>query len=276
MASWNNYEDKGTMDTDRRVTSIKATLHKSVRSINHSLFLLNLKAGFWRALKGLDYYRTIEYPVTLAFLNLNKKHRVLDIGSLDSLFPVYLAAESAEAYAVDISRRVGVISKISNAYSIDNLNVLIADGKKIPFPDDFFDRITAISMVEHVLPIDNGDLKIMKEIIRVLKAGGKAIISVPYERCFSQEWRNHPDHGAFLRRGYSETALRTRLVKTTGCSSQLFYFCDDAHFWKIWYTLLVFLLSPISVIFGNYFLKLRNVPLHAKGAIIIIRKVKQR
>jgi ubiquinone/menaquinone biosynthesis C-methylase UbiE len=61
----------------------------------------------------------------------------------------------------------------------------------MPFPNNFFNKITAISSVEHILPIEDGDIKAFREIARTLKVGGKAIITVPYKSEFSQEWRKH-------------------------------------------------------------------------------------
>lgn len=249
-------------------------MQNALLKIQRDFFILNLKLGLMRALRGIDYYRLIEYPFAVFLLDLNRRDKILDIGSLDSIFPIYLAARSTETYAVDINAKVGVLETLSKSLGISNLRSLVVDATKMPFPDNFFDKITAISTIEHVLPVNDGDLIVLKEIARVLRVGGIAVITVPYENNFSYEWRNHPIHGRNLRRGYDEVAIKTRLIKQTGLSSKIFYFCDDTGFWKIWYNFLVFLLAPISIVFGSVFLRLRTLPLGAKGAIIIFRKDK--
>ncbi len=60
---------------------------------------------------------------------------------------------------------------------------MIPDG----FQNDFFDIVTAVSTIEHIGlgrygdPIDpDGDKKAIREIYRILKVGGKAIVTVPF------------------------------------------------------------------------------------------------
>lgn len=50
------------------------------------------------------------------------------------------------------------------------------DLRKIPFPSGFFDLVIANHVLEH---IDN-DLQALREIFRVLKTGGRAVLQVPY------------------------------------------------------------------------------------------------
>lgn len=50
------------------------------------------------------------------------------------------------------------------------------DIKDIPFPNDSFDYVMAIHVLEHI----DDDAKAMSEIYRVLKHGGTAILAVPF------------------------------------------------------------------------------------------------
>jgi len=237
------------------------------------LFILNLKSGLVRAMKGLDYYRVIEYAISYLLLNLKKGDRVLDIGSLDSIFPIYLSVKGYEIYAIDINIKVGGLKKLARTFGLNNFCSLVSDATKMPFPNNFFDKITAISSVEHILPVEIGDFKAFREIARVLKVGGNAIITVPYKNEVSQKWRYHPTHGRYLIRWYNKKYL-TRIAKTAGLSSEILFFCDDVGFARIWYNFLEIFLSPISIFFGHVFLRLRTIPFQAKGAIIVLRKDK--
>lgn len=48
----------------------------------------------------------------------------------------------------------------------------------IPFPDESFDSVTALELIEHFPATDQ--LKIFAEIRRVLQPGGQLVVSVPY------------------------------------------------------------------------------------------------
>ena len=69
------------------------------------------------------------------------------------------------------------------------------DGKKIPFEDQFFDGIICTEVLEHVFNID----EVLKELNRVLKPNGKAIITTPFM------WEEHEMPYDFAR--YTTPAL---------------------------------------------------------------------
>jgi len=49
------------------------------------------------------------------------------------------------------------------------------------FSDGTFDRVISISVIEHIYPEEDGDLKALSEINRVLKSGGELLLTVPYK-----------------------------------------------------------------------------------------------
>lgn len=54
--------------------------------------------------------------------------------------------------------------------------IQFADITKLPFPDNHFDLVVANHIMEHI----PDDLTAMKEVLRVLKKGGQAILQIPY------------------------------------------------------------------------------------------------
>jgi len=57
----------------------------------------------------------------------------------------------------------------------------------MPFPDNYFDRVVAVSTIEHIglgayndPNYNNGDFIAMMELTRVLKKGGKMLITLPF------------------------------------------------------------------------------------------------
>jgi hypothetical protein len=56
------------------------------------IYAANLKLSLGRAMKGIDYFRMIEYPLAFSQLKLKGKNLILDVGSSDSIFPIFLAS----------------------------------------------------------------------------------------------------------------------------------------------------------------------------------------
>ncbi len=83
------------------------------------------------------------------------------------------------------------------------LTVLQASGEQLPFPEDCFDLVALLDTVEHIEP----ELQVFQEAFRVLRPGGKAIITVP---AFMWLWSYNDvinDH----RRRYTIPELRQKL-----------------------------------------------------------------
>jgi SAM-dependent methyltransferase len=75
------------------------------------------------------------------------------------------------------------------------------DGKTIPFPDNSFDSILASEVFEHVFNLP----EILSELNRVLKTGGKILITCPFL------WKEHELPHGYAR--YTLYALRDLLEK---------------------------------------------------------------
>ena len=59
------------------------------------------------------------------------------------------------------------------------VKVMMASASKIPFPNDTFDKIVMSEVIEHVT---DDEVKVLKEVNRVLKPAGIFAGSVPYEK----------------------------------------------------------------------------------------------
>ena len=84
-------------------------------------------------------------------------------------------------------------------------NVSLAEGTSIPFPDNAFDIVLCLDVLEH---IENDDAA-LKEIRRVVKPGGIIIIFVPTFRFL---WGKSDELGHHLRR-YRLKGLREKINK---------------------------------------------------------------
>lgn len=132
--------------------------------------------------------RIIEYP--FVFKNLpREKVRILDVGCYGSYLITELAALGHEVYGMDIRN-----------YPVQYPNVKFVRGNILStaFPSNFFDMIIAVSTVEHIgireaygdLGDPEGDIKAIREMVRILKHNGKMLITVPYgKHCLKETFR---------------------------------------------------------------------------------------
>lgn len=99
--------------------------------------------------------------------------RVLDVGCSSGYFSNYLLTKSKEVYAIDTEK--DSIEFAKDHYKDVKFNW--ASIEKAPYPKEYFDTIVALDVIEHC----KDDKKAIWEIKRILKRGGRLILSVPYK-----------------------------------------------------------------------------------------------
>ncbi|OSZ76877.1 hypothetical protein CAP36_10600 [Chitinophagaceae bacterium IBVUCB2] len=87
-----------------------------------------------------------------------------------------------------------------HSHTNESIDVLY-DGKKIPFPDEYFDGAFSSEVVEHVFNLE----EILPEIARVIKREGKLLITCPFV------WPEHEVPVDYAR--YTQFALKDLLEK---------------------------------------------------------------
>jgi len=128
--------------------------------------------------------RCIEYP--FAAWQLGEAERLLDVGTAqaDPVWVRWLTGLPIEVHATDYDHPPSLFGELSFHR---------ADVRRLPLPDDAFDKILAVSLVEHVglrdpqvrspakpVPGVEGDAEAVRELARVLKPGGELIMTVPF------------------------------------------------------------------------------------------------
>lgn len=99
---------------------------------------------------------------------------VLDLGCGSGGMLIALSYRGAKATGIEVDPSLYSLAK-ARLKNIPNTEVLITDGKLIPFPDNSFDIITSIHVLEHVKDLN----EYFNELYRVLKVGGVALIECP-------------------------------------------------------------------------------------------------
>ncbi|HTW95019.1 MAG TPA: methyltransferase domain-containing protein [Tepidisphaeraceae bacterium] len=130
---------------------------------------------------------------------IRRGDRMLDVGCGDgSRYAEYLLDAGVELHGTDIS---DVAVKSANQHG---LRAVMADlGQPLPFSHGFFDSIVCLEVFEHLL---NPEYT-AAEICRVLRKGGKLLVSVPN----AAAWRNRMELlvlGRFNPTGSPQTSRR--------------------------------------------------------------------
>jgi SAM-dependent methyltransferase len=136
--------------------------------------------------RPLDYLhsRCVEYPFAASHLGDAKK--ILDAGTVKSApaWITWLENLPIEVHATDYDEPFAPFR---------NVTFHKGDLRKLPIANNFFDKIFAVSVIEHIglsdpqvasndIPAEDyeGDLVAFKELLRMLKKGGSIVMTLPF------------------------------------------------------------------------------------------------
>lgn len=140
---------------------------------------------------GSDYNRVYDIKDTdslRAYIFLSRKRkilellgkhdgRVLDIGCGPGVFTEELLKSGCEIWGIDVSEHMikQAKDKIKEKKDSERAHFSVGDIEKLDFPDNYFDFVLCVGVLEYL----SDDSLALKEVHRVLKAGGEAIFTVP-------------------------------------------------------------------------------------------------
>ena len=142
--------------------------------------------------------------------------RYLDVGCGNGSFTLGLGEGFAETYGIDVEEdRLADFRRKIDERGIPSTTVQWMSAETMDFPDDHFDVITAIEVIEHIPDLE----ATLDEIQRVLKPGGSFGITCP-NRLFPFEthgiwWRGQEKGGRFPLLPYVPP-LHNRFAPRTG------------------------------------------------------------
>jgi SAM-dependent methyltransferase len=125
----------------------------------------------------------------------------------------WAASQGARAYGVDISEPTVVQARA--AFNGNALRCSVSDVRELPFRDGSFDAIYSMGTIEHFDETEQA----VREMARVLKPGGRAIVGVPNRHdpflrpllATLLQWLGLYAYG--LEKSYSRRVLRTMLER---------------------------------------------------------------
>jgi ubiquinone/menaquinone biosynthesis C-methylase UbiE len=132
-------------------------------------------------IRPVDYMRCAEFDAIIRLMNLSPGDKILDISSPQWL-SIYLAKSNPDIsfiYTNILDSELEPFAEISELAGVANIQYQKCDTRELPFPDQSFDGILSVSVIEHIFPEIGGDVTALKEIHRVIRPGGKVWITVP-------------------------------------------------------------------------------------------------
>lgn len=181
-----------------------------------------------RFLMGIGYERSIEYPWVFNALEISPRDVLIDIGSGNTIFPLFVKRQTrATVHAVDLDesilRLIPYAQKagLSSSLADETLVIRQTDSVRLPYGDEAFDCLSCISTIEHVP--DDGDPDMMRELMRVVKPGGRLALSVPINKRHTDVFirrdvydRKFTGDPVFFERQYDSETIYSRLIVPSG------------------------------------------------------------
>jgi SAM-dependent methyltransferase len=127
------------------------------------------------------YRRFSSHILSRLFLEDNQKVLVIGCGFGFDEKNIKFLNKTIELWSIDISEEM-IKRAIQNQ---SPSHFLIGVAEKLPFPDHCFDRVLAREVIEHVIE----PKAMLQEIGRVLKEGGRAVITTENHRSFAPSHR---------------------------------------------------------------------------------------
>lgn len=137
---------------------------------------------FFKAVDNLKKNDIEKFSYHLWEFEKHQNEKVLDIGCGPGWLVTNFAKNNADIYAVDIADiAIDITTKTLDLYDL-KAKLQVANAEELPFEDNYFDFITSSGVLHHTPDTQ----KAVNEAYRVLKPGGRALISLYYRNILLQ------------------------------------------------------------------------------------------
>jgi SAM-dependent methyltransferase len=179
--------------------------------VREGLRLMLASVGYWRF-----------WPNALiAHLLRSGAQRVLDVSS-PKVLSLYLGARGKPIVATDLddSKIFSRWQTLARLSGVKDYTVEYQDARKLSYPDNSFDAVYSISVIEHIP--GKGDTEALEDFGRVVRPGGLVVVEVPYRHQGKDHFFEYDSKGAplaspqFYERHYDAGSLAARLFNPAG------------------------------------------------------------
>ena len=189
----------------------------------------NIIIGLKRIIHPVGYWRYPVFKLITQYIKKQNNLKVLDIGSPKLIALYFSIIKRFKVYATDI-QDPEIFSAWQNYYKDfflwkkpANRNLFtpeFQDARSLSYPSNYFDLVYSVSVLEHI--VGDGDSTAIKEVERVLRPGGTAIIEVPfaikeYETYLNNDVyeRKYIQKPIFYQRHYDSKTIYTRIINSS-------------------------------------------------------------
>lgn len=223
-----------------------------------------------RFFSPLDYLRYAELTIAANEIgDLSEDMVILDLSS-PKFLSYYLASKYPSAViATDLLNEfIPEAEYVSKLLSLnEKYTTMLCDGRHLNIPSNYFDIVYSISVIEHIP--DDGDIKTVAELLRVLKPGGSLILTVPCRPSYEEQYFDRAIYDrtydgkepVFWTRFYDEKTLSERILQVSNnfTVEKLLFINENTRYWD-WFCsirsrFLQSMQMPIWPIFSYSFLE---------------------
>jgi len=144
---------------------------------------------------------------------------VLEIGTGKGRFLVELARHAESVTTVDISAEEQQCARLNaRCHKVENkIQFVLQDAARLPWPDHTFDAVVTMNAMHHIAHFT----QVLEEMLRVLKPGGKLLLSDFTPRGFQLIERAHRAEGGTHPRALHQFADLKRILRGRGLKARL-------------------------------------------------------
>lgn len=124
--------------------------------------------SYWNYKFPIKYIQLYRFKKIIKLMGDNHFQKLLEIGTGSGIFLPELARHTEKLYALDKHPHTDKITYMLERYKINNFEISSQSVEKTNYPDNYFDAIVAVSVLEFVDDIN----KAVTEIKRILKKDG--------------------------------------------------------------------------------------------------------
>ena len=164
----------------------------------------------------LNLFGKVEVPLTLRHLSPAKEHLILEAGCGTGRMTRTFATQCDQLISADFSwESLRTCAQKLRSAGITNVELIQADICCLPLRSDAFDRVVSCQVLEHI-PTPQCRSDAVKELTRVLKCGGRLVLSAYqhslFTRMFGKKEGQH-DGGIYFYR-FARKELHALLSRT--------------------------------------------------------------
>lgn len=122
------------------------------------------------------YEQDMRQRAVVELLNPAKDDLILDVGCGNARDLIVFAMKSVKCIGIDFSSGMTKEGrKDINKIGLENIDLIVGSGTKLPFTEEKFDKISCSEVIEHIPNYEDAII----EMCRVLKVGGTLVITTP-------------------------------------------------------------------------------------------------